>query len=372
MESTRFSGKDLSLVGICLLIIVSCTWFGAKYFRTAFPEASIQFDYSKKEASKIATDFLDSADLTPPEEYTFASLFGYDGSAKTYLEKELGLEKASEYFGNPVEIWNWKYRWFKAQTKEEFKVRVTPEGRIVYMQHLLDEDAEGAELNEDSARVIADSLIFSLMKLDSSKIEFYESSKTGRPNRSDWKFTYQLKNFEPLEDAHYRYSITVQGDQFGGYSEYLHVPDAWFQSYQRMRSFNQLANTFAGVGLFITMIGIVAIFFIRSRRKDLRLKTAMWFGIVASVLLFLNQLNTLPNSIYYYDTTTSWSGFLIKQLVLGLLQSLGLGVLIFLLTASAEAMYRNVFSDKMSLTKTFSLRGLRTKRVFSRSSSGSP
>ncbi len=364
MERIRFNKNDIWFVVICLVILAAGTWFSVRYFHTAFPEASIDFRYSKSEAGTIAEDFLKEMELTPPEDYHHASLFNYDDYAKTFLEKELGLEHAQQYFGHPVRLWYWMHRWFKAETKEEFSIYVTPEGEVVKLEHLIKEDAEGAEIEEDSARVIAEAFLVNTMKLDTTQLVFLEASKIGRPHRADWEFTYKAKGIEPVKDSDYRYKVVLLGNKVGSYKEYLRVPDTWSQSYRRLRSFNELANNFAGVGIFLTFVAVVSVFFIRFRRKDIRLKTALWFGIIAAALLYCTDLNGLPGAIYYYDTTTSWSGFLIQELILDLLASLGLGILIFILTASAETLYRRKYANRLSLSRMFSIHGLRTKTAF--------
>src|SRR4030095_5905096 len=65
-----------------------------------------------------------------------------------------------------------------------------------------------------------------------------------------------------------------------------------------------------------------------------------------------------------YPTTDSYGSFLSREFLNALLAALGAGGLLFILTAGAEPLYREMFGDKISLGNLFTLRGLRTKRFF--------
>jgi membrane protease YdiL (CAAX protease family) len=365
MDSLRLNRKDGLFILICVLVFAAGLVISLKYFQKAFPEASINFRYNRAQTEDIALAFLkDGMGLTPPDSYRHAGRFGYDGSAKIYLEKELGVEGARKYLGHPVRLWRWAHRWFKPSTKEEFTVFVTPEGEISRADHQVDEDAAGADLPEDSARMLAEHFLFGTVKMDSAQLTFLESQRIGRPHRADWTFTYRAKDIEPVKDSQYRYSVGIIGDQVGSYREFLHVPEAWWQSFGRLRSFNEMAGSFSGIGLALTAIAMVIIFVLRIRKRDIRWRTAVCFGLVATGLMLLNQINYFPISLYGYDTTASWSGFLTREILLAVLMSVGQGIMIFFITAAAETLYRERYGDKMALPLMFTFRALRTKSAF--------
>jgi membrane protease YdiL (CAAX protease family) len=365
MDPLRLNRKDGLFVLVCLAVFAAGLIISLKYFQKAFPEASINFRYNRAQTEDIARAFLkDDLGLTPPTAYRHAGRFSYDGSAKIYLEKELGVEGARPFLGHPVRLWYWAHRWFKPSTKEEFRVYVTPEGEIARVDHQIDEDAAGADIPEDSARGIAERFLFGTMKMDSAALIFHESQRIGRPHRADWTFTYRAKGIEPVKDSQYRYSVGLLGDQVGSYREYLHVPEAWWQSFTRLRSFNEMAGSFSGIGMALTAIAMITIIVMRLRRRDIRWRTAIWFGAIAAALTLLNQVNDFPISLFGYDTTASWPGFLTREILIGILMSVGQGVMIFLITAAAETMYREHYGDKMALPRMFTFRALRTKSAF--------
>ncbi len=360
----RFTRKDILFVLICLAILAACAWFSASWFQRAFPEASIDFTCNRTQAGDLATSFLESMDPTPPNDYKQVSRFGLDGAAKTFLEKELGLEQAQPLFGEPVRLWSWQYRWFKPATKEEYKVFITPAGDVIRLDHQVDEERAGAHLAKEEAHALADSFLFTTLGLPDGEITFKQSSRIGRPNRTDWQFIYAKANFEPVAGSEYRYQVTIQGDRVDGYREWLHVPQQWYASYERLRSMNNLGGMIASVLTAATLIALAVVIILKLKRKNIRWKTALVFGIILSVLVLANSLNDLPNSLYWYDTTTSWPGFLIETLLLVLLQALGAGTFIFVVTLGAETMYRERYPHLPALPRMFTPRGLRTKSAF--------
>jgi len=362
----KLGRKDVVFIVICLAIIGIGLVIGFKYFQQAFPEASIDFKVTRAESKTLAVDFLKGQHLDPDRSgYHNASGFRFDNQAKVFLEKELGLTKAQEYFGHPVKLWYWKQRWFKPEQKEEFSVMVTPEGNIMGFDHQIPEEQAGDSLSMDSARSIVDGFLQQVIGRDLAALEFVTMSQQVRPHRIDHYFTYKVRGFEPATDSDYRLSVTVQGNEVSAYREYLRVPEVWKQSYNELRSYNATTGQIASLLMALTVIAMVAVIFTRIRNRNIRWKTAAWFGIIGFTLSFLTSLNTLPLTMLGYDTTASYSGFLIKNISFILLSALlGGGILIFVLTAAAETMYRERYGNFTSINRMFSWASFRTKSFF--------
>ncbi len=364
MNPIRLNRRDGLLILVCVVLFAASVFVGITWFDDAMPEASIDFNVTRSEAGQIAEAWLDSLGIEIPAGAHHAAVFGYDNTAKVFLEKELGLKKAQEYFGDPIRLWSWRHRWFVPGKKEEVRVFVSPDGEVISAQHLIEEDAEGANLSRDEAEAIAESFLTGRLGIQADSVTLHDGVQKKRPNRTDWTFTWFVNGFTPVEGSEYRYEVTLLGDQVGGHREYLHVPEVWRASYSKLRSYNQLAGSVDGLFLVLTFVAIIAIFVLKLRAKDVRWKTALIFGAIAVVLVYANHLNGLPNALYGYDTTASWSGFLIEEILVGLLQAIGVGVVIALLTAAAESIFREIHPELPSLPTMFTLRGLRTKGAF--------
>lgn len=359
---SRLTSKDYKLFLVCLGIALASVFVIAKYFYQAFPEASIQFKVTRSQSRVIAEQVLQVQDLNV-KEYRHSAIFAYDDDAKTFLEKELGAEQANRIMGKRVRLWRWSNRWFKPMTKEEVTVHISPAGELIGLIHKVPEEAPGAGLASDSARFLARRFLTTQVNLSADSLEFVETTIQQRPNRIDHTFTWKDKNWSVLE-AEYRYQITVQGDQIGAYSEYLHIPDKWQRDYEKQRSKNDTTSYVAAFFLLLTILAMLATMIRYTRHQDIKWKTALIYGLAAAVLTLLSQLNSMPLEKFYYATTESFNGFISRQLLLGLVYALLAGLGIFFLTAAAEPLYRERYRQTLSLSKIFSWQGIRSKQFF--------
>src|SRR6185503_380054 len=142
--------KDYRFILICLLVCAFSLIIGIRYFYSAFPEASIDFQFNRESSQPVAESFLAAQGLSTGG-YRHAAAFEYDGAAKVFMERELGAEAANAVLGNEVRLWRWGHRWYQPSQKEEFRVEVTTRGEIASFSHALPEDASGADLSPEAA-----------------------------------------------------------------------------------------------------------------------------------------------------------------------------------------------------------------------------
>ena len=352
--------RDFRLIAVCFVVAAASLVTASHFFYDAFPEATIDFRITREEAGERARTFLDSRGLDV-EGYRHSAIFLFDGMAKTFLERELGLEGATALIGDPVRLWRWSNRWVRELEKEEFRVQYTTAGELAGFSHLIEEEAAGASLDQAEARSLAEGFLSGTMGRDLAGLTFVEAEITERPNRSDHTFTWKLSGFE-VSEATYRLTVGIQGDEVGRYSEYLKVPEAWQREYQELRSYNEATGLIAAVLMVLLWIGMLVVLTQSIRARDVRWKTVTVFTAIAFALTFLAQLNTLPLTEFNFDTTETYGSFLTSHLLSALLSALGQAVLIGFLTAGAEPIYRRSYGGQISLNQQFLPAGIRTKR----------
>src|SRR5580658_3966014 len=130
----RLEGADYRYILVCLVLLGGAVWFSAGNFYRAFPEASIDFRVNREQAEQRAQEFL-AAQGYQLAGYRDASSFDYDDDAKTFLEREAGLEKANQLMGTRVRLWRWAFRWFRPLQKEEFRAAITASGEFAGFAH---------------------------------------------------------------------------------------------------------------------------------------------------------------------------------------------------------------------------------------------
>ena len=357
---TKLTRKDLAFIGGCVLIAAVSLAVGVHYFYRAFPEASIDFRVTRDEAKEQAADFIAARGFELAD-YRHSAIFRYDEQTKTFLERELGLEGATQVIGDPVQLWRWSNRWVRELEKEEFQATVTTSGELVSFSHLIEEEAPGASLAEAEARDLAETFLADELSRDLAALEFVEAQAQERPNRIDYTFSYKLRDFA-VGEAHYRFYVRLQGDQIGGFGEYLKIPEAWERDYAELRSRNETTGLVALTLLVLTILAMLVSFFSGVRTRDIRWKTAAIFGAIAAVLTLLAQLNNLPLTAFSYDTTDTYGSFLTRQLLNSLFAAAVQGIFIFFLTAAAEPLYRRYYANQIQIGGQFTPAGLRTKR----------
>ncbi len=355
----KLDRRDRRFLAACAAAIVLGAAVTGALFRRAFPEASIEFRVNRTQARALGEKLLAARgrDLSGAR---FAGEFDVDDAAKVYLERELGLERASRIYGRDVKIWQWRMRWFRSGVKAEERVAVSPLGALVDYRSVLPEDAPGARLTEQAARALALREIAARGGLAAGDLAPVEATPVARPNRSDWKFVFEKRGVR-FADATLRYEATVSGDRVTAYGEFLHVPEAWTRDYQRLRSKNEAAGQVATFGLFATLVAMLAVLVRKIVLKDVPWPLVAAFGGVALLLQLLSQLNELPLTLYGYDTASPLSAYLTNRVVLGILLAVATGAGIAIVVAAAEPIYRERFPRPLSLSGAFSLRGIRTR-----------
>src|SRR5262245_47749228 len=358
----RLAGPDYRFLAVCLTLLAATTWYSTRNFYRAFPEASLDFKVGRDEGRARAAAFLNERNLRV-EGYRQAASFTFDETAKTFLEREAGLEAANRIMGTRVRLWRWSYRWFKPLQKEEFRVDITPRGEVAGFDHEIPEDAARATADPAAARQLAEDFLRRQIGRDQSTLEFVDSSEAARPHRTDRVFTWRERDFD-LNGGTNRVEVTILGDEIGGYRDFLKVPEQWNRDYHRLRSKNNAASTVDSAVTLALLGGMLAVIAMRVRRQEIRWRVCGAVAAIGMLLTFLSQLNQLPLEEFEYRTTDSYTSFMALQLLQAVIAALGAGGMLFVFTAGAEPLYRESFGKQVSLGRFAGMRSLRTKRFF--------
>jgi membrane protease YdiL (CAAX protease family) len=357
-----FDRRDRVFIVLCLITILAGAAVFHAGFSRAFPEASIDFKVTREEAVRRGAEALRERGFRLDGARALV-IFDGDDEAKVYLERTLGLEKANPVFATTVPVWRWSVRWVRPLEKLEYRAAVAPDGRLLAIRRILPEKAEAKDPGEAAARALAEAEIRTLRGLDPSALRFIETTVEKRPARVDRTFVWESKAIR-FGDAALRYLVEVQGDRVGRSSLHFEVPEKWRRDYETLRSKNLAAGTVATLGLFLTALAILVVFLERVRRKDVKWKWALSFAGTGAVLQLFASLNEMPIRLFDYDTADGWTGFVAKSVAGDVGGAVALGVVLLLLVAAGEPLYRERYPDKPALGRLLSLRGVGSKRFF--------
>ena len=406
MTSDRMTRGDAIFVAVCVAVTVAGGAIGIAGFSRAFPEASIDFKVTREQAVGVARKELaargfDVSGMKP------LVLFDHDDEAKVYLERTLGLAKANPLFGKEVPLWRWTVRFVKPLQTLEYIVYVDPSGRPTAFRRILPEKEAAPDAGEAGARALAERALKETFGVDvgavaavpaataatavtavaavpavpavtaatppapsgsaaqavSAPARFVEGTTEKRPARLDRTFTWESTTLRHGDGA-LRWTVEVQGDRVGRAKSFYKVPEKWTEEYGILRGKNIAANGVATVGLLVTLLAMMATFVARVRRGDVKWKWAIAFGGVGAVLQLASSLNELPVTLFSYDTADAWGSVVAKAVLGGFGGAVLLGMVLVLMVAGGEPLYREAYPGKPALGRIFSRRGMGSRPFF--------
>lgn len=341
----------LAIAGVVGLVLV------VTLYTSAFPLALVELEVTREGAIERAGEFLaeQGADLT---DFRRAALFTGDTEALVFLQKSLPDEQAAAWAREQVPIWTWDIRWFRPGETEEWLAYVGVDGEVVGFRHVIEEAAPGADLDEQSARTIAEEFLGRRgWQLDD--LEPVQASADKKDARTDHMFVWEVAGSEIDSDFRWdgtmadgsaaegsgaaRVVVRVFGDEIGGYGRYLRVPEEFSRGFENVQSkgaFLAIASIVITVLLALTAL-VIAI--LRFRSGDVDWRTAITCGLIVGAMFALYTLTAWPEAQFRYQTQIDW-GVFIGMAALGLLlAAVFYVVFVTFPTAAGESLARELF-----------------------------
>jgi membrane protease YdiL (CAAX protease family) len=364
LADARLTGSDKRVLLLWIICGTLGLVFAQRYFFRAFPEASVDFKISRKQAQDRARTFVQSLGENV-DGYQSTITFQVDDDAKTYLERGLGLQEANRLMASELNIWFWEVRFFKPQQEEEYKVRVSPAGKVVAYNHKIEEAHRGKSLTREEALAAATQFLQAKLgdNLDNWNFLPEEANSQVRPNRLDWSFTWERQNFK-AKDAPYRLEVGLEGDRIGGTQEFLQVPEAWTRSYAHLRSTNIFYNQIALIPYGFLIGAAVWLGISLARQGKTSWGAALKLGAFVAILFFLMQANDWSSLRSRYDTHQDYSSFITLSLAKIMVAALATGLMVTLVLPGGEPLYRSAQPARLRLFQALRLRGIRSKEFF--------
>lgn len=353
----RLNDSDWILIAICAAVVIASVAIVVRYFQAAFPQAAVEFRYDRNTSRAIAERLLKAQRLDVGG-MKHAVRFDSDDTARIFLERSLGLERANAIMASEVRVWSWRHRWFRPLQEEELSVDVAPTGEIIGFRHTLPEDRAAPPPSANPPVEFLRSI-----GVEVADLNLIEQSERQLPRRIQRSFTWESSSIRPA-GAQYRHTVTVDGDRVTSYAQHLEVPDAWIRSYRELRSKNQAAGQVDTIFLGATMIAAIVVFVVRLRRGDLSIRFLLGIGAASILLVGGVTLNSLPAQLAYYDTTTSYPAFLGQLIFQSALQSVGTAIVLIVICGAGEVLYRQRLPQQLAIPRLWTPKALASKRVF--------
>ena len=363
----RVSIISLGVAAALIALSIGSLLFFRANKRVVIPENAIVLGVTREEAAARSARFLQETFQQDADAYQGTTIWWTDWTAKTYLEKELGIDRATA-LADSVDLWGFWTRYVKPGQEEEIQVTVAPDGRIVGYAYFIEDDAPGAHLSREEALKIAERARREITPLPGTW-QLVDSSSTEQAARRDWSFSWRRTDLgipatgpDGRDQAEIRFDAQVMGDQLGNLQLRLQVPEAWQRDYQEMRAANTLTRQVDWyLGLWSLLLAAAVVAVLRFIRDDLRWRTVLVLAVVGALLQAASVMNALPGSIGAYDPRTAWGAFVAQIGLSATWQGFWFFCIILAFGAAGEALYRQRFPNHLTLAASFSWRGMMTR-----------
>ncbi len=287
-----------------------------RLYPSAFPEASIDFRIRHQEALQRgaqALQRLGAPDLS--RGYIAAVDFYWNETAKRYLEKTMGLETANEVM-REIALWHYYCRWVRTGDRYIYEAGIATDGRVVWVDIYLPEEATGAKLSERQARIIAEKFLQEQLQVDLTQWRFISATQNKLPHRLDYTFVYEhrQKRFPPTQKdaATFRLWVKVSGDRVTGYhTGYLYVPEWWRFEESRKQTQRAILITVFRVAYWLLWLALLIYLIVLAvRREALLLQVGGLVGGLLALLFVMTGLNFASLWWLQYDPAQPIGTFL--------------------------------------------------------------
>ena len=345
----------------CLLLagLAGCIIY-ASQCEKVFPSASIDLKLTKTEIKKLSDEWRDKCGYK--EKGIETTTFSFDDDAKTFLEYELGSSRANELMRSTVPTWYWTTRYCKPLKQEEFICWLDPTGHLVSFDHSLENDAAMPNVSHEQAQIMSEDALKNEVHVDLTPYNLIEDGSVEQAHRTDHYFTWEDKTVS-FKGAKLRCYAYVAGNKVTAVNHYLKIPDAWKRKFAKLRSYNDALEGVATIFYEALTTGVFFVFLWSFANGQIKWRFTLIVTIVYAIFAILESLNSLPQALHEYTTTTPYSGFKLEFALHALWSGVSTFFQIFTLVAAAETVYRLARPQSIALPEVFRKAGANTKQT---------
>jgi hypothetical protein len=286
-----------------------------------------------------------------------AAIYNFDSVLRNYIELKQGGKEQFQAIINEGTYapYFWSVRVFQENEISEGTFFYKPNGEANGFSLKVPEDYEDTSVSEAEALVMVREDIDRYWMGDLGDYELIERSVEEQSNgRIDHTFIFEHAQND-LGEARFRLSVSVSGSQLSRIKPFTFVPEGFSREFSSMRSSNNVVTTVSMLlmfSLYFLAIGIPSLVYL-NKKGWLQYKIALVVAGIIALTSALLSLNSFPLQLFYYDTATSLSHFILQQLLgvlaVGLLNFIIFGIAFVL----AESLTRLVFPEHIQLWKTW-------------------
>jgi hypothetical protein len=327
----------------------------------AFPSASIDLVYPRRAITEMSRVWAKQLGYVKPD-LIESTEFAPNGGVKTFLEYELGGQRANELMKSTLPVWSWHTRFCRQYDFEEFETWISPQGKLQGFYHKIENNKALPSLSKDEARDVITAFIESGAHISLGDYKLIKSWSQSHLHRTDHSFTWEDQSHE-YHDGRLRIQATVSGNLLTQFTYFFYVPEAWERKFSTIRSYNNLFETIAST--FYTLLQFISVFIFlwAVSTNKLRWRFAVIVGAVVALTGALDSFNDIASIIADYDPSKPYASYLRNFIIQTLVGMLPQFLTTLVLVGSADVVYRSVYPEKIAMENFFKGPGLRSPSI---------
>ncbi len=266
-----------------------------------------------------------------------------------YLRQYKLISRAQRFASTYVPPTWWTVRYVHtggtaAQRTDEWRIRVLPDGRPLDARHLIPDSAQRPSAPPQAVRRLAlDAL--ARAGVNTATLQETEYRERALPARRDVTVTYTDTAVKLPAGAVARAWVNVAGNEPLVARRGVELPESFLRTDRDRQTNNSLvAGLSAMLVLGFILVGAIVVTRQRPILVDdggLARRQAAWFLAALIVFSILSSLNSLPSSLFSYDTTEPWSRFTGTR-ALSFISTIPLSLFIYGLCVETNALRQRV------------------------------
>ncbi|MCK5632672.1 CPBP family intramembrane metalloprotease, partial [bacterium] len=210
-----------------------------------------------------------------------------------------------------------------SERSEEYLVIITEHGTVFRFIHKIPELKSGKHLNEKKAREIAHNYLAQSIKIQPNQVQEISATKTKKPNRTDWLFTFFNPTVYTLQEGKAQIKIQISGNEITDSNYDIHVPEIWQRENRKKQNMMGIIKILSMIFLF----GLFLIALFKRKRYTFSIPTAIISFVVYSFILTFSFFNTWTTIIANINTSEPFGQqlfFILAALSIGMIIQVGI------------------------------------------------
>jgi hypothetical protein len=155
----------------------------------AFPVAAIDVSKTKKEALELAKQYSKVTNFGTFDEAQVH--FADDHTAMTFLEHQVGINKANQLMRNQIPVWHWRVRLHKTGSDDMFTAEIGTNGELQSLERKVPKELSMKSISQDEAKKLCYSFASNAINVDLKTWRLVTESQNKLKSRTDHSFVWE-------------------------------------------------------------------------------------------------------------------------------------------------------------------------------------